>query len=702
MEKDAATTLQCPNEYCQAANPLNHKFCRQCSTPLPKRYLWAVGDGLKLCSPGAILADRYLVIGESILLDLKPGLLPQVPPLDDLSTGIAPYLKLITYRLNVPQLYGILSVDDRQCQNQILLLEKPPLLIAGSDNSIQLCTNLDAAWSNASSMRQIHWLWQLANLWQPLATEGVVSSLLNPNLLRVEGAIIRLLELQFDPENSPKLKQLGQFWQQWVEKAKPAIAPFIQQISTWLIEEKIISSEQLITVLDQGLAELGRSQTVSLKIITQTDTGPVRQRNEDACYPPSGVLVSQASPGEIPLAIVCDGIGGHEGGNVASNLAIETIQQQLTNLNLVADENIDSCRLINNLEQAVAIANDQISQRNDSENRHGRQRMGTTVVMALPIAHQIYITHVGDSRAYLMTHHGCYQVTLDDDVASREVRLGYATYREAIQQGSSGSLVQALGMSQSSSLHPTCQRLILDEDMVLLLTSDGLSDCDRVEEHWETEILPILTGANDLSSVAQKLIDIANTKNGHDNVTIALIHCQVEYSEPNSPLAIGDPANLPSNNPPKTILNQKTRVLPQTKPVSTSQVPWNLLVPLLLVIIAGSLGYWFKFQRGKFNPSLTTPKPTTRTLENLAPGWIIKTTQTIPLSNQQSFPAESYLQIIEINPKPNNGASDRQVILRACPPSSTPSPQENISINLSQLQRFNVSVLQSGESSSCQ
>jgi protein phosphatase len=74
--------------------------------------------------------------------------------------------------------------------------------------------------------------------------------------------------------------------------------------------------------------------------------------------------------------------------------------------------------LLSDLEQAVATGNDKISQQNDSEHRQGRQRMGTTIVMALPMAHEMYITHVGDSRAYWITRHNCHQVTLDDDVAS--------------------------------------------------------------------------------------------------------------------------------------------------------------------------------------------------------------------------------------------------------------------------------------------
>ncbi|MBK1989559.1 protein phosphatase 2C domain-containing protein [Sphaerospermopsis aphanizomenoides BCCUSP55] len=635
MENDAAT-LSCPNEYCQAANPLTHKYCQRCSTSLPKRYLWAVGESLNLGSPGEILADRYLVISESIIFDLKPGLVPQIPELD-YAYQIKAYLKLIPYRLHIPQVYGILSLDESQSQTKVLLLEKPPLQGDSTDSQVNLCHQLTTAWGDASSMRQMNWLWQMANLWQPLLTEGVASSLLSPHLLRVEGALVRLLELHFDSPTAPTLSQLGAFWEQLVKDAKPAIAEFLKQISDALIQGEISSSEQLIAVLDQGLAGLGTAssgrnaptQSTSIKIITQTDTGPSRQRNEDACYPSSGILVSKP-PQQTAFAIVCDGIGGHEGGNIASNLAIETIHQQITQLTSVPYENIDPLLLLNDLEQAVSIVNDKISQRNDTEHRQGRQRMGTTLVMALPIAHEIYITHIGDSRAYWITRHGCYQVTLDDDVASREVRLGYAIYREALQHSGAGSLVQALGMSKSASLHPTSQRFIIDEDAVFLLTTDGLSDFDRVEESWETEILPVLAGDTNIENVASRLIEIANTKNGHDNSTIALVHYQVKYTEPEiklqayiSAVAANKTVDLTSRatdqaNSDNT--HQQTQVIPETKPVRAAQLPLQLLIICGVLLAAGSLGYWLKMQRQLpsriADPPTSSPSPQST---NLAP-----------------------------------------------------------------------------------
>ncbi|MBD2362919.1 protein phosphatase 2C domain-containing protein [Anabaena minutissima FACHB-250] len=687
MTNDAATLLHCPN--CQATNLLTNKFCQQCSTPLPQRYLWVGGNGLGVGSPGELLADRYLIINKSVVFDTTPGLPPQSPEVEN-SQPIRPYLRLIPYRLNVPQVYGVLQLFEGDSPNEILLLEKPPIVPDSTGQQVSLCSGLTDAWGHATSIRQLNWLWQIAQLWQPLKSEGVVSSLLDTYLLRVEGTLVRLLELRFDHATAPELPQLGKFWQQLVSSAKPAIADFVEQVSNLLITGEIDAPELLIAVLDQGLRDLGQTQTPTIQIITKTDTGTRRERNEDACYPASGTLLSK--PPQTALAIVCDGIGGHEGGNVASNLAIETIQQQVLELTRLRADCVDPSSVLDDLEKAVAIANDKISQRNDSENRQGRKRMGTTLVMALPIAHEMYITHVGDSRAYWITRQGCYQITLDDDVASREVRLGYAIYREAVQQGGAGSLVQALGMSPSSSLHPTAQRFICDEDTVFLLTSDGLSDFDRVEEYWEKEILPILNGGKSLVDVADRLIEIANTKNGHDNVTIALVHYQVKYSEPEATIQVimPDSASIPTVNATAqptspTLLEsdpgQQTKVLRQK--TDFRNLPLNLIVPLFLAIAVGALVIWVQFiLKNRNNPSEINPSTVItntpgdakneerRSIDNLKTGWIIRTNKEITSVTGEKFPSNTVLFVDKKNTRQTSG--DYEVYLDLCPDQDRP------------------------------
>jgi protein phosphatase len=743
MEKDAAT-LYCPNELCQAANPLTHNYCQRCSTPLPKRYLWLVADGKGLDISSEILADRYLVLSEFVLFDTKPAFPPQLIELEKLQS-IRPYLRLFPYRLHVPQVYGIVNLGEGENLEEYLLLEKPPIYIDGEPTSVKLYDSLDSAWGEATSMRQLNWLWQIAQLWQPLASEGVASTLLSKSLMRVEGALVRLLSLRTDPVDAPSLADLGEFWLTLQHKTKSAIAEFIGQVCDSLINGEICSGEQLVTVLDQGLVELGRGvnkgttfgANYSVTIVTRTDMGPSRQRNEDACYPATGSTVSKP-PQPTALAIVCDGIGGHEGGNVASNIAIEVIQQQVQQLASVPRDRIDPGILLADLERSAAAANDKICQRNDTEGRQGRQRMGTTLVMGLPIAHEMYITHVGDSRAYLITRQGCYQVTLDDDVASREVRLGYAIYRDAVQQGASGSLVQALGMAASNSLHPTAQRFILDEDCVFLLCSDGLSDFDRVEQCWDTEILPILTLDADISSVADKLVEIANTQNGHDNVTVAIIHCQIKYAEPEAipTLDIADlsASSQESGNYVNSAVsmnptpNQRTQVIPDTAPAKPVKIPLHLVALLFLVGVGSALGYILRqnyLPSSPNNPPTTTiVSPAVKATEAVTPiskGLQINTISNIEfsksptsLNNEGTIPPGTILLVLN-KLSPGTTKASNLLHMRVCstPKTSTEAPAvsqqltslrsgNEIWIQESQLTSTNVSTSRPlGQTNSC-
>ena len=609
MHSDTVT-IYCPNHLCQAPNPEGHRFCQQCRTHLPKRYLWAVGKGINAYRSGELLAGRYSVKQNGIVLDTQPGQLPNPPA--EISPELEPYLRLVPYQPHVPQVYGLVSSASQQ-GDDILLLEQAPLYTEGVIGAAlellegQLMPALTTVWAQSSAMRQLNWLWQLAHLWEPLATEGVAATLLQPDLLRVEEALVRLLSLQADGRTAITLAALGRLWQQWLPTAQPAIASFLGELCQLLQQGHIRNGEQLVALLDRALAACGRSQSRQIHIATVTDQGPSRQRNEDACYPPGGTVWDSAEPGQNhspaqplaqPLVIVCDGIGGHEGGSVASNLAIATMQQQLQTLP-PQDKAIEPTVLMLQLEQATLTANDVISQRNDYEQRQERQRMGTTLVLALAYAHELYLTHVGDSRIYRMTRLGCHQVTLDDDLAAREVRLGYALYREALQQPGSGSLVQALGMGASTLLHPTVQRFVLDEDCVFLLCSDGLSDHDRVDEYWQSELLPLLEGKTDVATASQRLLAIANSKNGHDNVTIGLLHCRVSPQMPssNDPLKIAldipdigiTPTVALADHFPtaRTQASTKTQILPTRQAVTHPAV--RLFALLLVLGLSGLL-----------------------------------------------------------------------------------------------------------------
>lgn len=680
----------CPNPLCQAPNLESHRFCQQCRTLLPKRYLWAVGNGIELFRPDDLLDDRYQVKHSQVVLDTKPGALPASP--EAITDLIAAHLRLSTYPLHVPQVYTWISAQvasersPQPVKSDLLLLEQAPIYpdgvsITGEPLAGTLMPELTTVWQQATGLQQLNWLWQMAQLWQPLANEGVAASLLNPQYLRVEGSLVRLLALQPDLA-PPTLMNLGQLWQQWQAEANRMIAEFLAALCQQLLQGQIQTAEHLLMLLDQALSMASQTQSRQLQIATLTDQGPTRQRNEDACYPPSGTApevtnLSESAPANraLPLVIVCDGIGGHEGGNVASNLAIATIQERLQPLAL--QSSLESEQLMLELEQAALAANDVISQRNDSEQRYERQRMGTTLVMALGYGHHLYLTHVGDSRAYRITRTGCHQITLDDDLASREVRLGYTLYRDALQQPGSGSLIQALGMASSSLLHPTVQRFILDEDCLFLLCSDGLSDNDRVEESWQAQLLPVLDGKLDVATAVQQLVALANQQNGHDNVTVGLVYCQVTAGSSASTVVL--PAALatqPVSAAHSTRGEAATQLLAsptaKTQKVARSRSPfslWSSLVGIgLLLGIGGLLLYllvpdvrpqvlsWFGLETLSPSPVASSPLPISSPSRSpspvptpeLRPNSLIQVTRSsvdsvgqTPLLLQASLPGQS-------------------------------------------------------------
>jgi protein phosphatase len=280
-------TLHCPNPNCQAPNPESHKFCGKCGTFLPKRYLIAAAADLETRAPGTLVGDRYWLKEQGILLDTHPDRLPETP--EEVPESIVPYLNLFPYRMHVPQAYGCIGDGD----GAIWLLENAPL-DKSQPEEIKLHQSAIDLWQSASPFRQLNWLWQIAQLWEPFQQLGVAGSLLDPSLLRAEGNLIRLLRLKPD-RALVNLTQLGELWSQWVEITQPPLKNFLERLSRLLTSGQVQTSEQLLTLLDRGLNVVGQAYGRHVRVATLSDRGPSRSRNEDACYPKSEPLLWRSS-----------------------------------------------------------------------------------------------------------------------------------------------------------------------------------------------------------------------------------------------------------------------------------------------------------------------------------------------------------------------------------------------------------------------
>ena len=513
--------IYCSNPHCAASNKLEARFCDRCNTPIIRRYLWSNKKAITLEHNQSLINERYLALSEQIFLDTQPNKPPTTP--EEVPPEIVLYLQLFPCYPHIPQPYGLLDGTDAW------LFDYGTVPTEGSEqrlvNSHQLIPQIEDLWGSATALQQLNWLWQLAKLWKPLSDKSVASTLLKSDLIRINGQIVQLLQLQPDEESQPSLRDLGNLWSQWAENAQPNIKNVLEQLAARMETGIVDRVSQLISILDHAINHCRKANQYSYQIHALSDSGPSRSNNEDAAYPTQPKL-NDASGAENSLAIVCDGVGGHDGGEIASGETIKYLRSKISQITL--EEPYSPGNILRKLAQYINGVNDIINERNDSEQRQERQRMGTTLVMALSYAQQMYLGHVGDSRIYWITPNSCHQVTIDDDLASREVRLGYAVYRDSLQYPSAGALIQAIGMRDSAALHPNLQRYIIDDDCIFLLCTDGLSDFDRVEQQWRQNVLPVLEGKQDLASAVKDLIALANEKNGHDNVTVALVHCQVK------------------------------------------------------------------------------------------------------------------------------------------------------------------------------
>ncbi|WP_017302828.1 PP2C family protein-serine/threonine phosphatase [Spirulina subsalsa] len=566
------------------------------ATPTPT-YLWAVGSVAARILPPNVIEGRYKVLHLQVWQDIYGERSPYIPDL--LPDSWQPYLRLYPQRLHLPEIYGTCSVEGET----VLLLKQIPVDAQG-----KLYPSLEQAWQEASVIRQVYWLWQILDLWTPLTEQGMAASLLDLENLRVQGWCVRLRELFHTPPLSrhPRaggiatattpsvatLQRLAEVLTPLVQRAKSAIVPPLQTLLTQLQQDKV-SLSVLRQNLNQLLLEQAAHQPLRITVASATDSGPQQAHNEDSHYPTALELVRNGSPGPLSLnnhcLIVCDGIGGHEGGEVASQLAVQSLKLQVQALLTELQENPEVMSpdvVADQLSAMIRIANNLICSRNNEQKREARRRMATTLVMAVQLPQQVnlggdvvgnghewYIAHVGDSRAYWLTERYCLPLTLDDDVIAREVRLGRSLSHLAAQRPDAGALTQALGTREAERLRPTIQRFILEEDGILLLCSDGLSDNGLLEQAWPEFTPQVLGGKLTIEAAVDFLIQLANQKNGHDNTSIVAAACGVSAQYPVL-MNLAELTGTPSEAPPVPQVEVKPPE-PTPAPISAPTVEAN-------------------------------------------------------------------------------------------------------------------------------
>lgn len=211
--------------------------------------------------------------------------------------------------------------------------------------------------------------------------------------------------------------------------------------------------------------------------------------------------------------IIADGMGGANGGEVASTAAIEVIKDYIEqNLDNIDFEEYTIETLIY---QAILAANKFIY--NKASNDKSLKGMGTTVIIAIIYRNRVYIGHVGDSRIYRIRKNIIRQLTKDHSYVQALVEQGTISKEEAENHPQKNILLKVVGCERKVEPDIMVKGFIKDD--ILLMCTDGLTNMVSIDEIYET----IVNGKNDLRNTSKKLIKMANENGGYDNVSVVLI-----------------------------------------------------------------------------------------------------------------------------------------------------------------------------------
>jgi protein phosphatase len=232
-----------------------------------------------------------------------------------------------------------------------------------------------------------------------------------------------------------------------------------------------------------------------------TDVGRKRDRNEDA------FLIND----ELMLYVVADGMGGHAGGQHASALAVNTVEELVDDLEPDGDDPVEAVRV--SLDRAVRQAGARIHAFAQTHPEfHG---MGTTIVLVLVQDQNAYVAHVGDSRVYLLRDGAIEQVTDDHSLVAQSIREGLLTEDQARSHRMRNVITRALGFNEDVQVDIQVRALRRGDRY--LLCSDGLSGKLEADEMAE------LLARHDTPEAIRQLVGLACARGGDDNITAVVV-----------------------------------------------------------------------------------------------------------------------------------------------------------------------------------
>jgi PPM family protein phosphatase len=237
----------------------------------------------------------------------------------------------------------------------------------------------------------------------------------------------------------------------------------------------------------------------------QTDVGQLRLTNQDAIY----LNVDKR------IFVVADGMGGHNGGDIASNMAVEEISQYL-----IQNEKEDP---LTSIIHSVRSANTSIF--NKSKENIRLKGMGTTVLSFYFKGPTLYIANVGDSRGYLINKKNIYQLSKDHSLVQEKINLGIYSRQEALLDPQKNILIRAVGFEDKTKIDVFTYKVIKND--IFILCSDGLYN--KVNDHDIAYIIntcipdPSQATQAQLDMAIKSLIGLSNMNGGQDNISAVII-----------------------------------------------------------------------------------------------------------------------------------------------------------------------------------
>ena len=236
-----------------------------------------------------------------------------------------------------------------------------------------------------------------------------------------------------------------------------------------------------------------------MRIIGDSHIGMVRKENQDA------FLIDQFNS-ECGVGFVCDGMGGAKGGSFASMIAIQTLQEVIKGDGALKEPK-------NTLLSAAEECNRRVY--DEAENNPACKGMGTTLVAAIVNHKVVDIINVGDSRAYHISNGYVSQITKDHSAVQELVDMGHLTESQAKTHPNKNIITRAIGIEKAVDIDHF--RLEAEKGDIIILCSDGLSNfVDDSEIQFEVS-------GGSFDDLAKRLIDLANSRGGADNITVVAI-----------------------------------------------------------------------------------------------------------------------------------------------------------------------------------